>query len=49
MGKPIYPTQQQIAALKKGAQLPQSESSELRNGKLTLTLPSYGLAVIEVK
>jgi xylan 1,4-beta-xylosidase len=49
MGKPIYPTQQQIAALKKGAQLPQSERSELRNGELTLTLPSYGLAVIEVK
>jgi hypothetical protein len=49
MGKPAYPTQAQIAALKKAAQLPPPESSEVRNGELTLTLPSYGLAVIEVK
>ena len=49
MGAPPYPTQAQIAALRKAAQLPAPESLELRNGELTLTLPSYGLAVIEVK
>ena len=49
MGRPPYPTQQQIAALRQGAQLRAPEKSKLRNGELTLTLPSYGLAVIEVK
>jgi xylan 1,4-beta-xylosidase len=49
MGSPRYPTQAQIAALRKAAQLPTPEGRDLRNGELTLTLPSYGLAVIEVK
>lgn len=49
MGSPAYPTQPQIAALRKGAKLPAPESSDLRNGELTVTLPSYGLAVIELK
>jgi len=49
MGKPIYPTQKQIVALKKSAQLSLPESSEVKNRELTLTLPSYGLVVIEVK
>jgi xylan 1,4-beta-xylosidase len=49
MGAPRYPTQAQIGALRKAAQLPAPEGSDLRNGELTLTLPSYGLAVIEVK
>ena len=49
MGAPPYPTPAQIVALRKAAQLPAPESRELRNGELTLTLPSYGLAVIEVK
>ena len=49
MGSPQYPTQAQIADLRKAAQLPPSESRDLRNGELTLTLPSYGLAVVEVK
>jgi xylan 1,4-beta-xylosidase len=49
MGAPHYPTQAQIAALRQTAQLPPPEARDLRNGELTLTLPSYGLAVIEVK
>ncbi len=49
MGAPRYPTQAQIAALRKAARLPAPEDRSLRNGNLTLTLPSYGLAVIEVK
>jgi xylan 1,4-beta-xylosidase len=49
MGAPRYPTQAQIGALRQAAQLPAPESREVRNGELTLTLPSYGLAVIEVK
>jgi xylan 1,4-beta-xylosidase len=49
MGAPRYPTPAEIMALRKAAELPASEICDLRNGELTLTLPSYGLAVIEVK
>jgi xylan 1,4-beta-xylosidase len=49
MGSPHYPTQAQIADLRKAAQLPAAESRDLRNGELTLNLPSFGLAVVEVK
>jgi xylan 1,4-beta-xylosidase len=49
MGSPPYPTPAQIEALRKAAILPAPESRELRNGELTLTLPSYGLAVIELQ
>jgi xylan 1,4-beta-xylosidase len=49
MGAPRYPTQAQIATLRQAAKLPAPESRDLQNGDLTLTLPSYGLAVIEIK
>jgi xylan 1,4-beta-xylosidase len=49
MGSPRYPTQYQIAMLHKAAQLPAPESQTLRDGELTLTLPPYGLAVIEMQ
>jgi xylan 1,4-beta-xylosidase len=49
MGAPRYPTPAQITALHQAADLPPSETQNLRNGELTLTLPSQGLAVIEVK
>jgi len=49
MGSPQYPTQAQIATLRKAAQLHAPDGQTLRNGELTLTLPSYGLAVIEVR
>jgi xylan 1,4-beta-xylosidase len=49
MGSPRYPTQAQITALRQAAQLQTSESRNLRNGELTLTLPSYGLAVVKLK
>jgi xylan 1,4-beta-xylosidase len=46
MGSPRYPTQAQIEELRKAAQLPPPETRPLTNGELTLTLPSYGLAVV---
>src|SRR5215475_1987507 len=49
MGSPPYPTQAQIRELRKAAELAAPESRELRNGELTLTLPSYGLALVIVK
>ena len=49
MGSPRYPTQAQIETLKKAARQPPPETQDLHDGVLTLTLPSHGLAVIEVK
>ena len=49
MGSPRYPTQIQIRELKKAAELPAAETHTLKDGALTLTLPSYGLAIVEVK
>jgi xylan 1,4-beta-xylosidase len=49
MGSPRYPTQTQIEELKKAAELPAPEAREVKNGELTLTLASYGLALIELK
>jgi xylan 1,4-beta-xylosidase len=49
MGAPSFPTQAQITALRKAAELPAAEVRDLRNGELTVTLPAHGLAVIEVK
>jgi xylan 1,4-beta-xylosidase len=49
MGLPIYPTQMQLQQLRTAAELPQPEVHDLKNGKLTVTLPADGLAVIEMK
>jgi xylan 1,4-beta-xylosidase len=49
MGSPRYPTQAQIRELRKASELPQPETRTLRDGELTLTLPSYALAVITLK
>jgi xylan 1,4-beta-xylosidase len=49
MGSPRYPTPKQIRALRQAAELPAPEKRGLKNGKLTLTLPPQGLAVIELK
>jgi xylan 1,4-beta-xylosidase len=49
LGSPRYPTLAQIESLRKAAQLASPENRELSNEELTITLPSHGLAVIEVK
>ena len=49
MGSPPYPTQAQIQQLKKAGELPPPETRNLTNGELTVTLPAYGLALVEVK
>jgi xylan 1,4-beta-xylosidase len=49
MGSPRYPTVEQLQHLRKVAELPAPEKQAVKNGKLTLTLPSQGLAVIELK
>jgi xylan 1,4-beta-xylosidase len=49
MGSPIYPTQEQIDELRKAAALGPPEMKPLSHDKVTITLPSQGLAVIEVR
>jgi xylan 1,4-beta-xylosidase len=49
MGSPRYPTQSQIKDLQKAAELAAPETRALSNGELSLTLPSYSLAVVTVK
>ncbi len=49
MGSPPYPTGAQIEALRKASQLPPAETRSVQNQQLTITLPTYGLTVIELK
>jgi xylan 1,4-beta-xylosidase len=49
MGSPRYPTQKQIQELRRATDLPAPEARQLKNGKLNLTLPAHGLAIIELK
>ena len=49
MGSPRYPTQAQIRELRKAAELGSPETRDLQGGELTVSLPSYGLALITLK
>ena len=49
MGSPSYPSLEQIAGLKKVGTLESPEPAALSGGQLRLTVPSSGLAVIEVR
>jgi xylan 1,4-beta-xylosidase len=48
MGSPKYPTQSQVEALRKVADLGAPERVAIRDHELTVTLPPMGLAVIEI-
>jgi len=49
MGSPQYPTSAQLGELRKTAILSAPVKQELTNGELTLTLSTYGLAVIRLE
>jgi xylan 1,4-beta-xylosidase len=49
MGSPPYPTQAQIRELQNAAQLPAASLQEISGRQVTLTIPSQGLEVIELK
>jgi xylan 1,4-beta-xylosidase len=49
MGSPRNPTQKQIKELQRAAELSAPESVRIDQGEFKITLPTYGLAVIEVK
>ncbi len=48
MGSPKYPTQQQIAALRQASRIGPPRDVALRGGRLTLTIPPMGLALVEI-
>jgi xylan 1,4-beta-xylosidase len=48
MGKPRYPTQNQIRELRERPRLPEPEYKSLKDGSLTVQLPVNGLAVLQV-
>ncbi len=49
LGSPVYPTAKQLDELRKAAELPAPESRPVKKNELTLTLPSQGLAVVELE
>jgi xylan 1,4-beta-xylosidase len=49
MGSPKYPTQAQIAALRKAAEIGPPQVQALHGSQLMLTLPPMGLALIEIR
>ncbi len=49
MGKPAFPTQAQIQALRSAANLLPPEKVSIQHGQLTIDLPPQGLALIEFR
>lgn len=49
MGSPRYPTKRQIEQLRSAARLSPPEVHEVKNGSVTLRIPSQGLVLIETK
>ena len=49
MGSPKYPTLAQIAELKRVGTLEAPEPVPVKGGQMTLTIPSSGLAVVEIQ
>jgi xylan 1,4-beta-xylosidase len=48
MGRPPFPSREQIATLRAAAQLAAPETVALSQGQLQLSIPTQGLALIEV-
>jgi xylan 1,4-beta-xylosidase len=49
MGRPAYPTQAQIGELRNSAELPPAQETLIKDGRLDLTIPPDGLALIELQ
>jgi xylan 1,4-beta-xylosidase len=49
LGSPAYPTRQQIAELRRAAELPPPEVIHFANGKLNVEIPPQGLVLLEFK
>ncbi|HMI35987.1 MAG TPA: hypothetical protein VK505_00015 [Steroidobacteraceae bacterium] len=48
MGRPAFPSREQIRDLRAAAKLPAPQSVSLQGGKLKLEVPSQGLVVVEI-
>jgi xylan 1,4-beta-xylosidase len=48
MRRPRFPSREEIDRLKAAASLPPPESSALRAGQFNVSVPAYGLAVLEI-
>jgi len=49
LGSPRYPTQTQLQTLRAASQLLGPEKLEVKNAELTLSIPSQGLVLVELK
>jgi xylan 1,4-beta-xylosidase len=49
MGRPAFPTRDQIAKLREAGKASPPESSSLKNGSLTLTIPPHGLVLVTTR
>jgi xylan 1,4-beta-xylosidase len=49
MGSPAYPTREQIAILRRAAELPPAETTHFENGTLKLEIPPQGLVLLEFR
>ncbi len=48
MNRPDFPTRHQIDILRRAAELPPPETRRLTNGRIDITVPPQGLAVLEI-
>ena len=49
MGSPQYPTQQQVVALRKAAEIGPPQVDHLHGNRITITVPPMGLTVIQIR
>lgn len=49
MGSPRYPTEEQLKKLRSASALPAPDTREVKNGSVTLDIPSQGLVLLEIK
>ncbi len=49
MGRPAFPSRQQLTQLRAAARMAPPESMPLSGGKLSLQVPSHGLVIVEVR
>jgi xylan 1,4-beta-xylosidase len=49
MGRPVSPTPDQLRSLRRAADLGPAESTRFEGGRLTITVPPHGLALVEVQ
>ena len=49
MGRPVSPTPDQLRALRRAADLGPDETKSFERGRLVLTVPAHGMALLEVR